>query len=142
VIVPLVKVKDFEPYRSKLLNLKTQGGTEIFKGLELGYNTIHKIDRGTVRRIVLLTDGHTYGDEQKCIELSEKASKEGISIYSMGFGDQWNDAFLDELTSQSGGNATFVQNDNDLNKFLTEKVLSAANIYAQQLQIDYKLPKM
>ncbi len=50
--------------------LPASGGTEIFSGLEMGYNEIiRNVQHAQVNHIILLTDGRTCGDEDKCIIL-------------------------------------------------------------------------
>lgn len=138
LIVPPVLVKDYPQHESKLLSSKASGATEIFKGLELGLKTLSTQSRvNRVKRLILLTDGHTYGDEESCLELAKVAAEEKISIYALGFGDKWNDEFLDKVTSCSGGNASLVSTEDELMRLLNEKIFSASRSYAQQIKLDY-----
>lgn len=139
IIVPPIKARDFQRYESKLTDIQALGATEIFKALELGFNTIQGMPGdGKVKRIVLFTDGHTYGDEDACLDLAKKAHDQKISIYALGFGDGWNDEFLDNLTSTSGGNATLINSESDLELLLDEKVFSAERSYAQQINLEFE----
>jgi Ca-activated chloride channel family protein len=139
LIVPPVLVEDYKKHENNLGSIKAHGATELLKGLELGISTFKKDSTSTrIRRLILLTDGHTYGDEDACLELAKKASEKRISIYALGFGDKWNDEFLDRVTSCSGGNASFVANNDELKRLLSEKTFSASYLYAQQLSLEYK----
>lgn len=62
----------------------------------------------------MITDGHTYGDEQNCIDLAAQAREDGVAINALGIGDEWNDIFLDKIAGLSGGNAVYVSRNEDL----------------------------
>ena len=72
--------------------------------------------------LILMTDGHTYGDEDACFELGRAAGLEGITIHGIGLGADWNDDFLDKLSSLTGGSATFVSQVKDLKRFFENQV--------------------
>lgn len=79
------------------------GGTHISAGLTLGLQEVRKqAGGGRVSRLLLLTDGQTFGDEDRCIELAEAAGRDGIAISALGLGDDWNHRLLDQIASSSG----------------------------------------
>ncbi len=88
--------------------------------------------------MILLTDGHTYGDEQACYEFAGRASREGVSINALGIGCEWNDAFLDRMTSLSGGNTLYVTSPNDLFHFLEQKQRSLSTVYARKISYSFE----
>lgn len=67
-----------------------------------------RLNRSSINHIILITDGRTYGDEANCLALAEKAALSGIGITAMGIGNEWNDAFLDDLASRTGGTCFYV----------------------------------
>jgi len=119
--------------------IHTSGGTEILKGLETGLAQL-TVAKGLrmLRQLILLTDGHTYGDEQICFELAKKAANNGITINALGLGHEWNDAFLDRLTSLCGGNSAFVSSPKDLYNFLEQKLRSLTTIYARRINFEFQ----
>jgi Ca-activated chloride channel homolog len=71
-----------------------QAQPKSFRGLQAGFNEIQRnLGQERIDHIILLTDGHTYGDEQQCISLAEQAATQGIGISAMGIGKEWNDIF-------------------------------------------------
>ncbi len=81
--------------KSRIRSLQTSGGTEIFHGLEAGLFEVRRnLLRSSINHIVLLTDGHTYGDEAACQKLAERAAASGIGLSALGIGGEWNDVFL------------------------------------------------
>ncbi len=89
--------------------VKASGGTEIFQGLNEGMNqALRYHEPNTLTHILLLTDGHTYGDVDECLQLAQKAARRHIAITALGIGSDWNDQFLDALARTSHGTATYI----------------------------------
>lgn len=136
VLVPAGPVSDKADLRSHLLPLQHSGATEIYQGLLLGYQeNMRHCNPKYVNHIVLITDGHTYGDEPQSLELAEKASQQGISISAMGIGEEWNDSFLDRLVSMTGGFAQYISTPNQVISFLNDHVRVLSNALADRVTI-------
>jgi Ca-activated chloride channel family protein len=103
----------------------------------LGVQQLRSLDESYLRQLILLTDGHTYGDDDACIEMAEMVSQEGISISAMGIGHEWNDQLLDRISSLSGGNAILITSPKDLSKFMEQKLSMLSNTYAHNLSFDF-----
>jgi Ca-activated chloride channel family protein len=112
------------------------GGTEIFHGLSKGVEENRKyLGPKLVNHIILLTDGHTFGDQEKCLELATEANKEGISVSAMGLGNDWNDKFLDDLASKTGGNSMYVNSPDAVVKFMNDQVRTLSNAFAERVRL-------
>jgi Ca-activated chloride channel family protein len=137
VIIPPTRANELGKMDHRISLLQTGGSTEIFQGLKLGIQQMRMAAGMTaVRHTILLTDGHTYGDEQNCMELAKKAAQEGIVINGLGLGHEWNDTFLDELTGISGGSSMFVSQPQDLHKFLKQKLTAIGMVYGNRLSLE------
>ena len=118
---------------ARIQMLQPSGGTEIFSGLELGYNEIFATyNRSQVNHIILLTDGRTYGDESKCISLAQKAAEQGIGISGLGIGSEWNDNFFDKLAYLTGGSSIYMPGSQDIQHALLDKFNQLGNAYAEE----------
>lgn len=127
---------DLNLIESRISRIQTSGATEIFQGLSAGYNQVRQNCRPAyLNHLILLTDGRTYGDEEKCIELANTAMEEGIGISGLGIGSEWNDKFLDELAGVSGGISMYISAPKDLRKFLEQKFHSLEQIYGEQVTL-------
>lgn len=136
VIIPATTVHDIMALRARVGMIKPRGGTEIFQGLSAGVQENRKfLEPKMVNHIILLTDGRTYGDEKQCIELARMAAKEGISVSAMGLGSDWNDKFLDQLASITGGTSSFIKSVNMVSTFMEEQLRSLSNAFAERLQL-------
>ena len=92
-----------------------------YRTLELG---VPCGDPTSVNRMVILTDGVTYGDTDRCRALADDASRQGINIYPLGIGSDWDEDLLDNIGRRSGGlEAEFIRQPGD-----------ALHIFQQQFQ--------
>lgn len=122
---------------SSINNLYAEGGTEIFQGLEAGYHEITKnFTRNYVNHIILITDGHTYGDEDNCLNLAQQAAEEDIGISALGIGIEWNDAFVDQLCALTGGHSKFVQDLNQVKEFLEQSIASLKQASTRRVTLE------
>jgi Ca-activated chloride channel homolog len=140
-IIPANRNLEFQKLEARILKLQPFGGTEIFSGLEMGYNEIIRhLHLADVNHVILLTDGRTYGDEQKCIDLAHRASDQGVGISGLGVGSEWNDNFLDELASCTGGSSMYVSRPQDIQKILLDKFTRLGSGYAEESRLNFKIP--
>lgn len=134
VIIPAAFTTDLSRQESKIQMLSPSGATEMLQGLTAAMAEIQRnASNERVDHIILLTDGHTYGDEEGCIQLAEEAAKQGIGISAMGIGKDWNDDFLDTLTNRTSGNSRYISKAEDIERFLVEKFESLARILADDV---------
>ncbi len=118
--------------------MRASGGTEIYHGLEAGYNEILRYATPKhINHIILITDGRTYGDEERSILLAHKARQHNIGISGLGVGDEWNDAFLDKLANTTGGTTMFVERADRIKTFLDDRFKALSRAYAHQVRYQY-----
>ncbi|MCK4790653.1 MAG: VWA domain-containing protein [Desulfobacteraceae bacterium] len=134
VIVSPDQAKDPSVARARLSTIQAEGGTEIGQGLIVGMKEIRRnYSREGVNHIVLFSDGHTYGDEELCMEIASEAADQGITINTVGIGTDWSDRLLNNLATETGGYVTFLSAPNavtDLLRTLYDSMI------ASSLQID------
>ena len=141
ILVPASYVSNKSRLESQIHMLQASGATEIFQGLQVAVQeTQRHASKERIDHIILLTDGHTYGDEQNCIKLAEKASQQGIGISAMGIGKEWNDLFLDELTNRTGGSSRYISRPEEIHQFLAEKFEALARTLVDDVILEFSLP--
>jgi len=110
-LIPSQVAKNREEIKAAIANVIPRGGTQISDGLKAGLAEVKKgCARDRVNRILLLTDGQTWDDEDACLKLAEEAGKEGIAITSIGIGNDWNEKLLLQLAERSHGNSHWIEN--------------------------------
>lgn len=139
VVIPPTLAVNLPAMKKQISGITAEGGTEIFQGLIRGYETLsHASRKSGGRYLVLLTDGHTYGDETSCYAMARTAAQEGVVIQALGIGHEWNDNFLDRLTGLSGGSAQFINAPEDLSSNLEKRLNSLGSLYASQLRLQFE----
>jgi Ca-activated chloride channel family protein len=140
VVIPAIRQQgSTHKLETKIQLLQTGGGTEIFKGLEAGFEEVRRYaNPSTVSHIILLTDGRTYGDEQRCYDLAKQAAERGIGISGLGIGSGWNDIFLDQLASSTGGTTMYVSQPKDIERLLNEKFSNLSQTFAENVVLDFQ----
>jgi Ca-activated chloride channel homolog len=58
---------------------------------------------------MLLTDGHTYGDEAECLELAQKWPPKVSASAPLALAQSGMTTFLDKLVAPSGGHSDFIE---------------------------------
>jgi Ca-activated chloride channel family protein len=139
VVIPASSEHNQTRLESSIRMLGTAGGTEMFKGLETGLAEVRRcLSQSYTNHIVLITDGHTYGDEADCLELAKKAATLGIGISGLGIGSEYNDDFLDELTMQTGGNSFYISQPKDIGKLLKQTFEGLGKSYVERVNLDLR----
>ncbi|NKQ35918.1 MAG: VWA domain-containing protein, partial [Chloroflexi bacterium] len=104
VVVEAAPVVHKMPIASRVRSIRASGGTEIYQGLYAGVKELRKANtERCVNQLILLTDGHTYGDIEQCLDLAKQVTREDIGFSAFGIGTEWNDQFLDALVTPSSG---------------------------------------
>jgi len=122
VLVSTGYKSDSRQSRSRIQSLRTAGGTEILRALQAGMEELRRgLVPGQRNHLILLTDGHTYGDEPACLALADEAASLNIGISTLGIGGDWNDTFVDELAGKTGGSSIYISRSQDVENVLLEK---------------------
>ncbi len=139
VLAPAAYQSDPTKLQSRLQMIQTGGSTEIYQGLEIGLLEVRRnLNPQRVNHLILLTDGHTYGDEQPCLQLADEAGKANIGISGFGIGGDWNDIFLDALTSRTGSNSSYISRPEDIQRALEQKFKALNNTMAEDVILELK----
>jgi len=109
VVAPSQQVTDPAGLKRQIDQIRDGGGTKMSRGLRKGLEELRKgLSPGRVNRMILLTDGETFGDEEVCRRLAAEASRQDIPIIALGLGEEWNEQLLDDIAKASGGTSDFI----------------------------------
>ncbi|MFA0760103.1 MAG: hypothetical protein HZLCBSQH_000191, partial [Candidatus Fervidibacterota bacterium] len=143
VLVPAAPVTDKNALKAKVRSITDRGGTEMSKGMQLGIQELQKhLTPEKVSRMVLLTDGQTYGDEEECQKLANQLAQLSVPLYAFGLGEDWNEELLDALanaTKSLGGFAEFIERPEQILQHFEFAVRSAKRVVARNAHLTLKL---
>ncbi len=143
VLIPATSVTDKTALKRQVDTISDRGGTEMSKGMALGIGELQKhLTPDRVTRMVLLTDGQTYGDEDQCQKLAGQLSQMGVPLHAFGLGDDWNEDLLDALanaTKGQGGFAEFIERPEQILQHFQFAVRSAKRVVARNAFLTLRL---
>ena len=139
VVWPSQPLTDPIKTKARVSAIQASGGTEILQGLLAGLAEIEKRrSEYAVNHVILLTDGQTYGDEERCLSLAEEAAQHRVGISAMGIGEDWNDALLDAIASRCGGVSQYIASTGEIQHFLRERLQGLSSVYADNVRLVLK----
>lgn len=135
-LIPNQPAKNREEIKAKLTKVIPRGGTQISDGLKAGLAEVKKgYSRERVNRVLLITDGRTWDDEDLCLRLAEEAGKQGIAITSIGIGDDWNEKLLLQIAEASRGDSHWIQNPIAILDVFRQEVEGMQSVAAVNLKV-------
>ncbi|MBM3240839.1 VWA domain-containing protein [Candidatus Poribacteria bacterium] len=142
VILPSQAVTDKANLKSLINSIDADDGTTISLGMRAGLDEIAKnLAPDKVNRVLLLTDGQTHGDEDKCEELAKESGTKGVPINALGLGDDWNAELLSQIANHSGGSSTFLKDPGVITGVFQGEVRWLQAIAAQNSEVTFRLTK-
>lgn len=140
VVWPSQLLTDPIKARARVSAIQASGGTEILQGLNTGLLELDKNrQKYSINHLILLTDGQTYGDEEKCLVVAVEAKRRHIGVSTMGIGEDWNDTLLDALASRSGGVSQYIASTGEIQHFLRERLQGLGAVYGDNLRLMLKM---
>ncbi len=135
-----------------------RGGTQMSLGLQAGLQQAQRyLDPTRVNKIVLLTDGNTWGDEAQCLALAQQAGQYRIPIIALGLGlpqpiaapglpqpvgaaaDDWNHTLLDNIAQASGGVSDLIETPDKIVRVFQDIVRSAQASVIRNAELIFRL---
>ncbi len=133
-------VTDKQALKQKIDRIRDGGGTAISGGMAQGLAELDKaLSSARISRMLLLTDGQTFGDEKQCKKLGKEAGSKGIVVNALGLGDDWNEDLLDEVSEASGGVADFIDSPTKIVGFFENAVQAMQASVVQNAQLILRL---
>lgn len=135
VIVPAQPVREPEAIRQAIAALEARGGTEMAQGLALGLQQIERVRLPALQRLILLTDGRTYGDEHACVELARRAQRRGIGITALGVGTEWNEDLLETMTAGPNSRTHYIAATGEIASVFEDELARLTRTVAQSVEL-------
>ena len=142
VIIPSMPSNDKPGMKAAIDRIQDAGGTTMSLGMIQGLGELRRWNiPNAVNRMILLTDGVTYGDTDRCRQLARDAAANGISIYPLGIGSDWDESLLDDIGQLSGGvPAEFIRTPADAMSLFEQQVQSAVAVAVRNATLTLRLP--
>src|SRR5260221_1745226 len=148
VIIPSMQANDKPGMKAAIDQIyvrNVDGQTMRFMSLGM-INGLNELRRwnipNAINRMILLTDGFTYGDADRCCQLARDAQAAGISIYPLGLGLDWDENLLDTIGELSGGMpAEFIRNPADAMTVFEQQLPRRVAVVLHNVTLTLRLPQ-
>jgi len=122
------------------LNWLTLGGeTRMGDGLAQGLADLQpEASPGIANRMIVLTDGYT-GDVRQCYALAQRARQLGVTLSTMGIGNDFNEELLIPLADVTGGNAHYIPTAENLPAAFEKELGAALAVTCRNVEIKVQL---
>ena len=142
VIIPSMPANDKPGMKAAIDRIQDAGGTTMSLGMIQGLGELRRWDiPNAIKRMILLTDGVTYGDTDRCRQLARDAAASGVSINTLGIGSDWDESLLDDVGQLSGGMpAEFIKSPADAMALFEQQVQSAVAVAVRNAVLTLRLP--
>lgn len=117
--VPMRRAEDRSLIKRLISGITPDGGTQIAPALAEAYRRVLPCN-ASFKHIVLLTDG--ISEEGDSIDLAKEAAGHGVTISTVGLGQDVNRSYLEKVAASSGGRSYFLNEPGGLEQILLKDV--------------------
>jgi Ca-activated chloride channel homolog len=112
------------------------GGTNMEYAIQKAEGQLAAIHDPTLaRKIIVFTDGQVTGVEDACLSAAQGAAERGISIDALGFGTEFDYAFMQRLVSYSNGYTEKIDRPEDITAVFGKRVAGLTNAIAGNVNL-------
>jgi Ca-activated chloride channel family protein len=142
LVVAAQPVRNHGELQDQVDNIVPRGATELATGIRMGMDQLRlrPQQRNAVSAMLLLTDGDTYGDAPRCMELAEQARRQQIQITPLGVGEEWNEDLLEALAYRSGTHSEYINQPSAIVTAFQTHVEALQATYARNAQLIIQTP--
>ncbi|NTV64211.1 MAG: VWA domain-containing protein [Oscillochloris sp.] len=136
VVIPAQRTRNKADLKRMISGIEAAGGTEMATGMGLALQEVQRsmVNRG-VSQILLLTDGRTYGDEGRCVEIARRGQTRGIGLTALGVGNEWNEDLLETMAARENSRTQYITSASEISQLFTEEVSRMHSVFAQAVQL-------
>ncbi len=143
-LIPPQSAAYTERLEAQIMQIRTGGNTALFGAVSQGAAEIRKnLEHKYVHRAVLLSDGLANVGPSSPLDLSRLGAallKEGISVTTIGIGNDFNEDLMAGLADRSDGNHYFVESSVDLPRIFASELGDVLSVAARGITIELETP--
>ncbi len=120
-VVSLTPVTNPKSIAGQVRSVQPGGGTNMYPGMVEAYQTLAplKAQDAAVKHVIVLTDGQS--QDAQWFKIVGDMKKAGITLSTVGVGDDVNGQLLSQIATMAGGNYYPVTNPNNLPKIFVKE---------------------
>ena len=144
-VLPATLVSRKQTIINAINRLRTHGGTNVYKGLELGYELARKsYAEERINRVIICSDGmansgHRHA-ESILDEIGEDARR-GIYLTCVGVGMGHNDKLMEKLANKGNGTCSYIDTVEEARRIFCKELTSTLQTVARDAKIQMEFDK-
>ena len=112
------------------------GGTDMEHAISKAEEQLLSVpDADVARKMIIFTDGQVTGIEQNCLRTAAEVSSRGTSIDALGFGPEFDYAFMQKLVSYSNGFTEKIDRTDEIQAVFAKRVENLTNAIAKNVNL-------
>jgi Ca-activated chloride channel family protein len=144
VLVPAQKVEDREALKEKIAGIEAGGCTALYAGVKTGARQIQEYFSGKrINRVILLSDGLANVGPSSTSDLrrlGHELAESGVSVTTIGVGDDYNEDLMAGLAEASDANYYYVQDTERLPEIFAKELGEMLTVAAREIRIEITCP--
>ena len=142
VLIPSSQIYDKDSARQmvrRIDQVNVGSGTNMLCALEAAVFEVRKnYSRDRMNHIIILTDGQTL-NEKECHQKAVLATEEGISISTIGVGDDFNEKFLLDIANSCRGTSYYIDRSSDIPEIFARELKGVQSVVVRNPELRLKL---
>ncbi|HZL44052.1 MAG TPA: VWA domain-containing protein [Verrucomicrobiae bacterium] len=144
VLVPAQRVEDKAELKRRIACIQANGSTALYSGVKTGARQIEEyISQKRINRVLLLSDGLANvgpSSPRELRHLGHLLSNQGISVTTIGVGDDYNEDLMSGLAEASDANYYYVKDTEMLPQIFARELGELLTVAAREIRIEIVCP--
>ncbi|MGA2246332.1 MAG: VWA domain-containing protein [Verrucomicrobiota bacterium] len=144
VVIPAQHVEDKDSLKEKIESVEAGGSTALYAGVRLGADQLDEfLSSKRINRVILLSDGLANvgpSTPRDLRRLGGQLAERGISVTTMGVGDDYNEDLMAGLAEASDANYYYVQDTEKLPEIFAKELGELLTVAVRDVRIEIVCP--
>jgi Ca-activated chloride channel family protein len=145
VLVPAQRVDDLRALKRAIQGIEAGGSTALYSGVKLGAGEVGEyLSSRRINRVILLSDGLANigpGSTRELRRLGCDLAEKGISVTTIGVGDDYNEDLMAGLAEASDANYYYVKDTEKLPEIFAKELGEMISVAARDVKIEIICPE-
>lgn len=143
VDLPLTQLKGQRTRVDRVIDeILDGGGTDIGSGMNAGIQSLKSALDGSVRRLVLVSDGNAnqgITDPNALAAIAKQARQEGITVSTLGVGLDFNEDLLTQMAQVAGGGYYYARDGEAIAQAFDKELAGITKLAARNVEVGLDL---